>query len=195
MGRRATAFPVLSEGPPMLTCVRDELGSGSRVTILSPHLDDAVLSCGALLHGCSKIGIRTRIVTVFNGSPDGELSDAARDFHLRCGHGDDSMSEREHEDDVAMKRLGVAGMRLGFPEALYRSRGPGIPRYPNGQDIFSSAPALEPDVVDAIAATLSGMPIIGEADMLLAPLAIGDHIDHQIVSVAAQRLGPAKLWY
>ena len=47
---------------------------------LSPHLDDAVLSCGGLIHRQVVAGQRPLVVTIFAGTPpvDVELSDFAR---------------------------------------------------------------------------------------------------------------------
>ena len=104
----------------MLNGRSDPLAAASRLVVLSPHLDDAVLSCGAILARAAEQGVHTTIATIFNGSPDGPLSRSARHFHALCGHGDDAMAHRETEDDLAVEHLGVKSIRLGVPEALYR---------------------------------------------------------------------------
>jgi len=165
------------------------------MAVLSPHLDDAVLSCGAVLSGCAAAGVHAVTVTVFNGPPDGPLSAAARDFHAQCGHGDDAMAHREIEDDLATTHLGAASIRLGLPEALYRGGTSGRHRYPKGKDIFGSRPEAEAELVADIIERLTSTPAIREAELLLVPLGVGDHIDHQIVAAAARKLRRPLLWY
>src|ERR1700728_4600966 len=118
----------------------------SRLVVLSSHLDDAALSCGAFMAGAVEAGVTTVAVTIFNGKPGGRLSAAAQEFHAQCGHGDDAMMYREAEDDLAMKRLGVTSLRLGLPEALYRRNASGRHSYSDGQAIFSTLPEAEPEV-------------------------------------------------
>jgi LmbE family N-acetylglucosaminyl deacetylase len=166
----------------------------SRLVVLSPHLDDAVLSCGAVLAGAVEAAAAD-VVTIFNGPPDGALSDAAREFHARCGHGDDAMAQREGEDDLAMRQLGLSTVRLGMPESLYRRDASGEPAHPDLRSIFRSRPDDESEVVDAITRRLLAVAAVEKADLLLAPLGVGDHIDHLIVAAAARNLRRATLWY
>jgi LmbE family N-acetylglucosaminyl deacetylase len=167
------------------------------ITLLSPHLDDAVLSCGALIAGCTELGLSVVVVTVFNGPPDGPLSQAAMEFHARCGHSDDAMKEREAEDDLALRRLGAASQRLSLPEALYRRESSGLHRYPNHADINQGNVADEADLVATLAERLAGLSVVREADLLISPLGIG-HIDHELVAAASSLLvrpGGSMLWY
>ena len=43
------------------------LTAGSTIMILSPHLDDSVLSCGGLMTDAHRRGVRVIVITVFNG--------------------------------------------------------------------------------------------------------------------------------
>lgn len=193
------------------------LGVGARLVVLSPHLDDTALSCGAAVAAAVGQGTEVAAVTVFDGDPQGELSAAAREFHHACGHGDDAMVHRRAEDDTALSRLGAVPIRLGLPEALYRRDRHGDTRYPGGQDIFgprrgngheiasdkrnvatggpSEPHAVEPDVVAEVVQRLTSLESVQEAELLLAPLAVGNHIDHRITAAAARRLGRPLLWY
>ncbi|WP_327325231.1 PIG-L family deacetylase [Streptomyces sp. NBC_01210] len=188
----------------------------TRLVVLSPHLDDTALSCGAATAAAASAGTDVVSVTVFDGEPQGQLSAAAREFHHACGLGDDAMSHRRAEDDAALARLGVVPVRLGLAEALYRRDAAGDPRYPGGQDIFgpgfgpgcgtaaddpggdAAAPdpyGLEPDVVAEVARRLTSLPAVREAELLLAPLAVGGHVDHRITAAAARQLDRPLLWY
>jgi LmbE family N-acetylglucosaminyl deacetylase len=82
--------------------------------VVSPHLDDAVLSAFAFLHRRD-----TTVLTVFCGMPhDGTSSDWDR----KLGHADarDIMRTRLAEDDRALSSLGVPTIRLPLLEHGYR---------------------------------------------------------------------------
>ena len=86
----------------------------SRVVVLSPHLDDAVLSCGQLLTRWPG----TTVVTVFCGFP-AEILDPPNWWSQISGFGpgDDVVAARRKEDERALGRLGAIPRHLdGFPE-------------------------------------------------------------------------------
>lgn len=165
-----------------------------RITVISPHLDDAVLSCGALLTACAD----ATVVTVFNGPPDLPLSAGAEEFHDKCGLGADAVAVREEEDDLALKTVGAASVRLGIPEALYRRDLSGDHRYPEDKDLSAATVGAEDALVADVADRLRHESRVRDADLVLAPLGIGGHIDHRIAAAALKRLGrepETVLWY
>jgi LmbE family N-acetylglucosaminyl deacetylase len=85
--------------------------------VVSPHLDDAVLSAFAFLDRPA-----VTVLTVFCGAPEDR---AASDWDTKLGQldGAESMRIRIAEDETALGKLGVATERLGLLEAGYR-RGP-----------------------------------------------------------------------
>lgn len=78
-----------------------------KLVVISPHLDDGVLSLGATLSALAKAGADVRLVTVFAGDPDdqGEAS-----FHDRM-RGTKTIAqataERRIEDQAACDLLGI----------------------------------------------------------------------------------------
>jgi LmbE family N-acetylglucosaminyl deacetylase len=89
----------------------DEL---ARVVVLSPHLDDAVLSCGQFLTRWPG----TTVVTVFCGRP-AEILDPPNWWSQISGFGpgDDVVAARRAEDERALGRLGAIPRHLdGLPE-------------------------------------------------------------------------------
>lgn len=94
---------------------------GTPVGVISPHMDDAALSCGDLLS--DRPG--SHVVTVFSGGPAqvrplpswDELSGAFKP-------GDDVMGMRAVEDDAAMGAVGATGHRLDFWDEQYRAGEP-----------------------------------------------------------------------
>lgn len=157
------------------------------LTVVSPHFDDGVLSCGAALAACAATGAEPTVLTVFSGQPEPPLSAGAVAFHRACGLGDDdAVRRRQEEDELALKVVGAASAHLGIPEALYRKDDAGNHLYPRDED--SSRAGLETELVARLAQLLSDEPTVRAADLLLAPLAIGNHIDHRITRAAVRLL-------
>jgi LmbE family N-acetylglucosaminyl deacetylase len=144
------------------------------VDFLSPHLDDAVLSAGALLARRAAAGRRVEVWTFFSQGP--ALADIPPDRRV---FGD--YATRLAEDERALARLGVQHRRLGFVERIWRE-----PTLTSTLQIFHTPAAHEELVnVDAMRA------IVGEAIDLgaevYAPLGVGNHVDHVEVALAATR--------
>ena len=101
----------------------DEL---ARVLVLSPHPDDAVLSCGQFL--ARHPG--TTVVTVFCGIP-ATYPDPPRRWEQLAGFapGDDVAALRREEDRRALAVLDAYAVHLdGFPEADFPAAGRAHPR-------------------------------------------------------------------
>ena len=141
-------------------------GELDRVVVLSPHCDDAVLSCGQFL--ARHPG--TTVVTVFCGTP-AVYPDPPNAWSRLSGFaaGDDSAALRRGEDRAALGVLGAEPVHLtGFPEADLQ---PDEPVATPG----AVADALEP-VIDDLAPTL-----------VLAPLGLANP-EHVTVHEAALAL-------
>ena len=82
-----------------------------RLLVLSPHLDDAVMSCGALL--LAHPG--ATVVTMFAASP-AEYADPLNEHDEACGFrpGDDTMAVRREEDVRALGAVGATPHWLEF---------------------------------------------------------------------------------
>jgi LmbE family N-acetylglucosaminyl deacetylase len=81
---------------------------------ISPHLDDAVFGCGALL--AANPG--SVVLTVFAGTPRDEHR---TDWDRRCGFANahDAMRVRRCEDDEALVLLKAHPLHLGFLDSQY----------------------------------------------------------------------------
>jgi LmbE family N-acetylglucosaminyl deacetylase len=89
----------------------------ARITVLSPHLDDGVLSLGAAIAEWSSSGSEVSIVTVLAGNPGSTLS--ARPWDQASGFrtaGEASRVRRE-EDRRACGIIGASPVWLPFGEA------------------------------------------------------------------------------
>ncbi len=90
--------------------------------IVSPHLDDAVLSCGGLL--ARSVG--AHIITVFAGRPRAGLPAVPTDWDRECGFnaGDDVVGMRREEDAAACAVLGAVPVWLDFVDGQYGEHAP-----------------------------------------------------------------------
>ena len=154
---------------------------------LVPHLDDAVLSCGGLIHRQTEAGEPVLVITVFAGSPScPELSVFATYLYHAWNLGTNPMEGRRMEDQRALAFLGAEYRHLEHMDCIYRSAPDGGGwLYPMRDDIFGDVHPTELDYGRALARDLGpALPLAG-GTTLYAPLGIGHHVDHQIVRQAA----------
>jgi LmbE family N-acetylglucosaminyl deacetylase len=90
----------------------------AKLVIVSPHLDDAVLSCGLLM--LAHPG--ATVVTVFAGTPP-TYPTKMRYWDVQGGFGPDSdvMAVRRDEDQAALARLEATPHHLDFVEHTYNA--------------------------------------------------------------------------
>ena len=159
------------------------------ITYLSPHLDDAVLSCGGLIRQQVLNGARVTVITIFAGQPiHHELSPFAASLHARWGSEAEMVSERRREDQAAIESLGARTCHLDYVDAIYRSDG-SEHLYTCERDLFGHIHPSEVALADEVAYAISNMLTPGEP-LLFAPLGVGNHVDHQVVAAAALALIP-----
>src|SRR5262245_11895465 len=89
---------------------------------VSPHSDDAALSCGGLIRRLSSAGERVVIATLFTQRPSTEarLPFTVRLWRAQCGVGTDVEAVREREDRAAAKQMGASVVFLRLPDAALR---------------------------------------------------------------------------
>jgi LmbE family N-acetylglucosaminyl deacetylase len=87
---------------------------GSRIVVLSPHLDDAVLSLGAGIAEAAAGGAHVTVVTAFAGDP-ARLDDASA-WDRRAGFSSslDALRARRDEDRRACRAIGARPVWLPF---------------------------------------------------------------------------------
>ncbi|MCW8278174.1 PIG-L family deacetylase [Pseudomonas sp. PCH199] len=86
-----------------------------QITVISPHLDDAVFSCGCLLAESRD----ALVITVFAGVPDPDIAAPAWDVATGFSSGYQAVLARREEDTESMRRLGVRGTWLSFWDGQY----------------------------------------------------------------------------
>ena len=183
--------------------VRITCGAGSAVVAVSPHLDDGVLSCGALLaylaHRCD-----VTVVSVFTeGAPPPWSLPVRRRLRAVGMDAETLYAHRRAEDTAVLDEIGAAAVHLGLRDAPYRRSGeaaagpprrwrwPTYPTYPTFR--FDAArgriaPA-DAGLPAEIGARVSEVVRARGARVIFVPLGIGRHVDHLITRRAAQHLG------
>jgi LmbE family N-acetylglucosaminyl deacetylase len=160
---------------------------------ISPHFDDAVLSCGGLIWEQTHSGVPVEIWTVMAGDPTpGPASALMTRVHAawKTINPQETVALRRIEDQNAARRVGAVIEHLPFTDALYRRSDTGTLFYPD--DIFIAPNPRETALVDAIAHKLSEK--LTQYDTIVCPLAIGGHVDHLITRKAMELL-KRPLWY
>lgn len=149
--------------------------------LVSPHLDDAVLSCGALGGGW-----RVVVAIVFSryaGDGPAAPRGIARRLLAAWGAADGAAAAalRTREDEAACARLGWERRDLGLVDAAFRDR-PGPP--------FGALTVDDAALVDVVArALVEEHERLGPDAVIVAPRAIGAHVDHVICHAAALAAG------
>jgi len=156
---------------------------------LSPHLDDAVLSCGGVIHRQVVGGDSVLVLTVLTGEAAATVSDFALLQHTYWGNPRRPMTLRRAEDVAALTVLGAEWYHLGYLDAVYRL-GDGEWLYADLEALFGAVKPGDPMALAqaALVAQLAGFVAAPEPATVYAPLAVGGHVDHRIVHGAARRL-------
>jgi LmbE family N-acetylglucosaminyl deacetylase len=164
-----------------------------RWIILSPHFDDAVLSCGGLIWEQTHAGLPVEIWTVCGGdAPPGPLSLLALVCHQQWGFEsmDGVVAARRSENLKAATLLGAQTVDLSIPDCIYRRSPDGEFLYP--QDIFAPVHPADHGLEDLIQDALAGE--MKANDRLVSPMAVGGHVDHLLTRQAAEKMD-CPLWY
>ncbi|MEK7389804.1 MAG: PIG-L family deacetylase [Elusimicrobiota bacterium] len=174
---------------------------------LSPHLDDAALSCGALIAQLSAAGQACLVVTVCAGVPPAGFvfSKAALRLHRSWGLRDETaVQTRLAEDSAAMALLGAQRRLLDFLDDMYRPpvlverARRKLARLGAELGAWTRATTVDARLAADVAAALRDIRILYPGTAWYAPLGVGLHPDHLAVYEAARRLpdmGDAMLFY
>lgn len=172
----------------------------SRVLAISPHLDDAALSAGALLAGLANRGSEVHVATLFAGPPPEVLSPVADAFHDKCGlpHHASAITRRLREDLGAMSVIGALAHHRELPDAVYRRRRDGTWLCDNDQAMFGE-PSPDDDIAPTVRAFVGSLLDSVTPDLVLTCAAIGGHIDHvltrrAVIALADPAIVEILLW-
>jgi LmbE family N-acetylglucosaminyl deacetylase len=140
---------------------------GARVLVLSPHLDDAVFSCGELLAELR----RPIVATLFAGVPPPEAAPTSWDRLCGFSDGVEAMHSRRSEDDNALRMLGALPEHFDFLDHQY-----------------GASPSQE-----QLAAGVDALIGVHRPDVVLVPLGLY-HSDHVLLHEAALMSWATAAW-
>ena len=162
---------------------------------LSPHLDDAVLSCGGQISQLIQTGGSALIVSIMAGDiPTTAISDFAQSLHDRWQLASNVSAVRREEDRAACQLLGADYYHLDFLDCIYRQDPvSGAALYDSEEALFGELHPAEKSLAISLAGDFAHLPT---SDRVFAPLTAGHHVDHQLTRLAAEMwLGSNALTY
>jgi LmbE family N-acetylglucosaminyl deacetylase len=188
---------------------------------LSPHFDDAALSCGGLIWEQARAGLPVSIWTICAGEP---LENWRSPFkvrtpfitaiHARWGVDVGAVAHRREEDLNSCRILGASYRHFPILDCIYR--GSDEPIYASEEALFGGLHPSEKSLIDrlsgAFAEALADSAVVRSPPALdqsaehsgraalpgvvfVCPLTLGRHVDHQLTRAAAERLARPLLYY
>jgi LmbE family N-acetylglucosaminyl deacetylase len=153
---------------------------------VSPHFDDAAFSCGGSITQQRRNDEPILVITVCTGSAHSASTAGAatRRADPRLGAFEDILPRRA-EDAAAMRDLGVDHQWLGERDAVVRHR-----RYRSLVGATGRPLRNDAGVMRRLAAAVAGLELAPGA-RLYFPLAIGNHVDHQVAFAAGMAVANA----
>lgn len=157
---------------------------------VSPHFDDAVLSCGGMLAHLAQRGAPIVLLTVFTALPEpgAPVSPLAQRTHDRQGDEQIYRTRRSEERRVAAA-LGARTRWLELPDAIYRDLGL---RFTAELFLEDYDPRQDPAYAQ-VRESLRAATMAHPGALIFAPLGIGNHRDHLLVNAAIRDLLAAGL--
>ncbi|MEY2987307.1 MAG: hypothetical protein RJB13_828 [Pseudomonadota bacterium] len=157
----------------------------AQLLVFSPHMDDAVLSCGGFM---STVSQRMKCATVTLCTSDPDLAP-----HESPPHGIALPSERRHEEAAAMKALGSELIQLDFVDAIYRKDRHGDRYlYPTLDSLWSMP--VEGDGYYRDVLTQKFKTVLRSFEslptLILTPAGVGHHVDHILCTQTLLSLVP-----
>lgn len=161
---------------------------------VSPHLDDAILSCGGLISHLSK-KTEVVVVNVFTDGGKSPYSLSVKKFLKSCGYNSSKelFEARVKEDSEVFSVLKITPINLGITDGLFRKKrnlsalmkhlGKFLPEvsyvYPTYFHIVKGRiSGWDKRLLNDISENLKG--IIKQDFVVFCPFGVGRHVDHMI---------------
>jgi LmbE family N-acetylglucosaminyl deacetylase len=178
---------------------------------ISPHLDDAVFSAGALMCAMENAGVPLSMVNVFTkAGSNSTLSAQAflKQCHFTNAHA--LFRARINEDKKAVKDLRIPVVNLGFTDALWRKK----PNVKIGKTFSSLIPSLvsiyptyrwhiikgkisvyDKETEERLKEKLRTLIKKHKNPVLLCPIGAGNHVDHILVRDVCAALSVSVVYW
>lgn len=170
------------------------ISSRKKILVLSPHLDDAVLSCGDHILEWKRQGHEVTIVSIFTMFQDKYISKGAQDSLKAGGFKNAKECERARkiEDIEVMKTLSVKYCHLDFIDGWFRVRN-NRPIYTDGELFKGRISNYDIPLMGNLKRLFSQYDTF---DRIVIPKSVGKHVDHLITYEVAQKIfANYKLFY
>lgn len=148
----------------------------------SPHFDDAVLSCGNLLHYLASKNKYVEVMTIFTKASQAYPTPQSTKFTKMCGYDNPIklFRDRKTEDIDSLSYLNVNYKHLNFVDAAWRVGQNDQAIYKSSKTQFEGKISTkDQDLLDQVLTTLSKIKK-GKKTVFFGPLGIGGHVDHII---------------
>jgi LmbE family N-acetylglucosaminyl deacetylase len=186
--------------------------SDSPWLFLSPHLDDAILSCGALMQ--AQVAHRElTVATIFTEASPPPHTHAAKSFMRQCEAGDAGalFDGRRDEDKRVLSDLGVSFVHLGAEDALFRRRS-GLARSSNRTgrllpELVHRYPTYRFDIalgrvskgdaalISSLQRQVHALMEQTKAELVFSPIGVGRHVDHLITRTLGTEFPDQVVYY
>jgi LmbE family N-acetylglucosaminyl deacetylase len=169
----------------------DAITQSYRHIYLSPHLDDAALSCGGAIALQREAGEPVLVVTLCTAAPapDAAFSDLAREFHSQWDLAPaEVVAARLREEQAAIGRLDADLLWAGMLDAIYRH-----PQAYHSRATLFAEPAPDDPLFVELRAFIAALRERAPAATFYGPLGVGSHVDHLITHQAAIDTAGAQL--
>ncbi|MBA2753214.1 MAG: PIG-L family deacetylase [Chloroflexia bacterium] len=143
---------------------------------LSPHFDDVSISCGGTAALLAANDHAPEVCVIFaEGERPGPQTAFVAEQHRRWRlDAEGVIAGRRREETAAATILGTVPRFLTFPDAIYRGT-----RYLDDPHLFGDVAPDEAALPAEIASALGLDRPVDPAARVYAPLALGNHVDHQ----------------
>jgi LmbE family N-acetylglucosaminyl deacetylase len=164
------------------------MNAGKTALVVSPHLDDGVISTGLTILALRQAGWTVIVATVFSTAVRNDATRVAIHFNGRDGDVLAGLEHRRKEDNEAVSALGAVPVHLGFLDASFRRSDSGEWLLPDLRSAVAPPAAREDELVQAIASRLRQITKGSDVALVIGPLGIGSHVDHLVVKRAIHLL-------
>jgi hypothetical protein len=165
----------------------------TRTIFISPHFDDAILSCYPLIRECIDEGRDAEIWTIMAGMPGQSQAHSPVSMELSKHDPETCVGRRIQEDAQVCRDLSVPSVHLPFTDAIYRFSPDGVPIYSNPESLFHHVDLRELPLVNQIHDAL--LERLTPTDLVVTPSARCGHVDHTLCRVACEMLPNKILFY
>ncbi|HSQ25128.1 MAG TPA: glycosyltransferase, partial [Pyrinomonadaceae bacterium] len=162
-------------------CLSESFGDAETHVFFSPHLDDAVLSCGGAVDRLVSQKKDVHVITVFAGATGNAGSAFVRHLHKKWAANGDVTDLRRKEDEQALKSLGVTNIEhWDYAEAPERRGREGQVLYGTYEDLRAVA-RDDQELARGLTNKILMLNVVSPDAILYFPLSLGQHVDHRIL--------------